>query len=77
MMNMYITILIISIIHSQQNLNNPKEKLRGQHRPIVVFSFGECFVEKMLNGYKSVYKCVRISIHQINRFSSILKPYVI
>lgn len=77
MMNMYITILIISIIHSQQNLNNPKEKLRGQHRPIVVFSFGGYFIEKMLNGYKSVYKRVRLYIHQINGFSSILKPYVI
>lgn len=69
--------LIISIIHSQQNLNNPKEKLKGQHRPIVVFSFGECFVEEMLNRYKSVYKRVKLFIHQINRFPSTLKPYVI
>jgi len=48
-MNKDINILIIRNIHSQQNLNRPKEKLRTKHRPIVEFSFGECFVEKLLS----------------------------
>jgi len=48
-MNKGITILIIREMHSQQNLNRPKEKLRTRHRPIVDFSFGECFVEKLLS----------------------------
>lgn len=52
--------LIIKDIRSQQNLNTPKEKLRIKPsvkcRTIVDFSFGECFVEKLLNIYKSVYK---------------------
>ena len=43
-------------MHSQQNLNRPKEKLRPKHLSIVDFSFGECFVEKLLSIYKSVYK---------------------
>ena len=46
--------LTINNIHSQQNLNNRKEE---QH-PIVDFSFGEWFVEKMLSKYLSVNKCV-------------------
>lgn len=50
--------LITSDIHSQQNLNTPKEKLRITHRPTVDFSFGEWFVEKMLSKYLSVNKCV-------------------
>ena len=68
-MNKDITILIIRNILSQQNLNRPKEKLRARHRPIVDFSFGECFVERLLSIYMSVYKRVVLSIHQINGFS--------
>ena len=48
--------LVINDIHSQQNLNRPKEKLKPKYRPIAGFSFGEWFVEKMLSGYSSVYK---------------------
>jgi len=73
-MNKNITILIISNIHSQQNLNSPKEKLRTRHRLIVDFSFGECFVERLLNMYYSVYKWNKLLVHQINGFSSTLKP---
>ena len=69
--------LTINNIHSQQNLNNRKEKLREEQHPIVDFSFGEWFVEKMLSIYKSVYKHITSTIHQINKFSSTLKPYVI
>ena len=61
-------------MHSQQNLNRPKEKLKPKHLPIVDFSFGECFVEKLLSIYKSVYKRIKLTIHQINGFSSTLKP---
>ena len=50
--------LTINNIHSQQNLNNRKEKLREEQHPIVDFSFGEWFVEKMMSKYLSVYKCV-------------------
>jgi hypothetical protein len=74
---MSINTLIISNIQSQQNLNNPKEKLRNPTLPFVDFSFGEQFVEKMLSIYKSVYKHITSTIHQINKFSSTLKPYVI
>ena len=69
--------LTINNIHSQQNLNKPKEKLRYSTLPIVDFSFGEWLVEKMLSIYKSVYKHVTSIIHQINKFLSTLKPYVI
>ena len=48
--------LTINNIHSQQNLNNRKEKLREEQHPIVDFSFGEWFVEKMLSKYLSVNK---------------------
>ena len=72
-MNKDITILIIRNIHSQQNLNRPKDKLRTEYRPIVDFSFGECFVEKLLSVYKSEYKCIKLAIHQINSFSTIIK----
>ena len=41
------------------------------------FSFGEWFVEKMLRGYEAVYKHITLTIHQINKFSSTSKPYVI
>ena len=58
-MNKDITMLTINNIHSQQNLNNRKEKLREEQHPIVDFSFGEWFVEKMLSKYLSVNKCVR------------------
>lgn len=50
--------LTINNIHSQQNLNNRKEKLREEQHPIVDFSFGEWFVEKMLSKYLSVNKWV-------------------
>ncbi len=50
--------LTINNIHSQQNLNNRKEKLRDHRHPFVDFSFGEWFVEKMLSKYLSVNKCV-------------------
>ena len=50
--------LTINNIHSQQNLNNRKEKLREEQHPIVDFSFGEGFVEEMLSKYLSVNKCV-------------------
>lgn len=66
--------LIINDIRSQQNLNTPKEKLRITHRPTVDFSFGEWFVEKPLREHNPVYKDIKLSIHQINRFSSTLKP---
>lgn len=64
-------------IHSQQNPNNRKEKLREGQHTIVGFSFGEWFVENMLSCYKSVYKHITSTIHQVNKFSSTLKPYVI
>jgi len=77
-MNMSITILIINDIRSQQNLNTPKEKLRikpsVKYRPTVDFSFAEWFVEKPLREHNPVYKDIKLSIHQINRFSSTLKP---
>jgi len=77
-MNRNITILIINNIRSQQNLNTPKEKLRIKPsikpRSTVDFSFGEWFVEKSLREYSLVYKDIKLSIHQINRFSSTLKP---
>ena len=69
--------LTINNIHSQQNLNNRKEKLREEQHPIVDFSFGEWFVEKMLRDYNLVYKHITSTIHQINKFLSTLKPYVI
>ncbi len=72
---MSINALIINNIHSQQNLNKPKEKLRYSTGQIVDFSFGEWFVEKMLSRYKSVYKHITSAIHQINKFLSITKPY--
>mgnify|MGYP007109602933 FL=1 len=40
--------LTINNIHSQQNLNNRKEKLRGKQHQFVGFSICEWFVEKML-----------------------------
>ena len=103
---MGINTLTINDIHSQQNLNKPKEKLRDHRHPFVnlaaelyrsedvayllkrieertayirpaSFSFGEWFVEKMLRGYEAVYKYITLTIHQINKFSSTSKPYVI
>ncbi len=68
--------LKISNMRSQQKLNTPKEKLRITHRQIVDFSFGEWFVEKMLKGYKFVYKHITSAIHQINIFSIIIKSTV-
>ena len=69
--------LTINNIHSQQNLNNRKEKLREGQYTTVDFSFGEWFVEKMLRGYEAVYKHITSTVHQINKFSSTSKPYVI
>lgn len=68
--------LIINNIHSQQILNNRKGLLRKERQPIVGFSFVERFVEKMLNGYNAVYKYVTLIIHQINVFTSTIKPIV-
>ena len=65
--------LTINNIHSQQNLNNRKEELREEQHPIVDFSFGEWFVEKMLRIYLSVNKCVIYAIQQINVFTIIIK----
>ncbi len=69
--------LIIKDIRSQQNLNTPKEKLRIKPsvkcRTIVDFSFGEWFVEKPLRKHNTVYKEIKLSIHQINIFSTITK----
>ncbi len=61
-------------MRSQQKLNTPKEKLRITLRPIVDFSFDEWFVEKSLRKYNTVYKDIKLSIHQTNRFSLTLKP---
>ena len=69
--------MTINDIHSQQNLNKPKEKLRDHRHPFVDFSFGEWFVEKMLKVYRSVYKHITSTAHQINKFSSTSKPYAI
>ncbi|MBE6304095.1 MAG: hypothetical protein E7089_09195 [Bacteroidales bacterium] len=66
---MSINALIINNIHSQQNLNKSKEKLRYSTLQIVDFSFGEWFVENMLNYYRSVYKHITSTIHQINKNS--------
>jgi len=74
---MSINTLIINNIRPQQNLNKPKGKLRYSTQPFVDFSFGEWFVEKMLSIYRSVYKHITSTIHQINKFSSTLKPYAI
>ncbi|TGY02239.1 hypothetical protein E5355_13660 [Bacteroides muris (ex Afrizal et al. 2022)] len=73
-MNKDIIILIISDIHSQQNLNRPKEKLSIKPRLIVGFSFGEWFVERMLNIYLCRYKHIKYAIQRINDFHSPLKP---
>lgn len=69
--------LTINNIHSQQNLNNRKEKLREEQHPIVDFSFGEWFVEKPLRKYNTVYKDIKLSIHQINVFPTIINPTII
>ncbi|NBH90417.1 hypothetical protein D7V78_18605 [Parabacteroides distasonis] len=73
-MNKDIIILIISDIHSQQNLNRPKEKLSIKPRPIVGFSFGEWFVERMLRIYLYGYKHITYTIQRINDFHPPLKP---
>jgi len=65
--------LIINDIRPQQNLNTPKEKLSIKYRPTVDFSFGEWFVEKPLRKHSPVYKDIKLSIHQINVFSTIIK----
>ncbi len=65
--------LVIRKIHSQQNLNNRKEKLREGQHTIVGFSFGEWFVEKMLSKYISVYKRITSPIQQFIVFTIIIK----
>ena len=65
---MGINTLIINKIHSQQNLNKPKGKLRNRTRTIVDFSFGEWFVEKMLSRYGFVYEHITSTIHQSTNF---------
>ena len=60
-MNKDIIMLIINNIHSQQNLNNRKEKLR------------EWFVEKMLSKYSPVYKRITLPIQQFIVFTIIIK----
>lgn len=65
--------LTINNIHSQQNLNNRKEKLRERQHTIVGFSFGEWFVEKMLSKYSSVYKWITLPIQQFIVFTIIIK----
>lgn len=67
----------MSNIHFQQNLNNRKEKLREEQHTIVGFSFGEWFVEKPLRKYNTVYKDIKLSIHQINVFPTIINPTII
>ena len=54
-----------------------KREVENHRHPFVNFSFGEWFVEKMLRGYEAVYKHITLTIHQINKFSSTSKPYVI
>ena len=68
--------LIINNIHSQQILNNRKGLLREERHPVVSFSFVEWFVEKMLSSYNAVYKYIISIIHQINVFTSTIKPAV-
>lgn len=72
-MNKYITILVMSNIHFQQNLNNRKEKLREEQHTIVSFSFGEWFVEKMLSKYSAVYKWITLPVQQFIVFTIIIK----
>ncbi len=72
-MNKYITILVMSNIHFQQNLNNRKEKLIEEQHTIVGFSFGEWFVEKMLSKYSSVYKRITLPVQQFIVFTIIIK----
>ncbi|RXE73857.1 hypothetical protein ED551_06600 [Muribaculaceae bacterium Isolate-013 (NCI)] len=73
-MNKNIILLIISNIHSQQNLNRPKEKLSIKPQPIVGFSLGEWFVERMLRIYLHGYKHITYTIQRINDFHLPLKP---
>jgi len=70
---MGINTLTINDIHSQQNLNKPKEKLRDHRHPFVDFSFGEWFVEKMLSKYSTVYKRITLPVQQFIVFTIIIK----
>ena len=45
--------------------------------PNIRGSLSNTYVEKMLRGYEAVYKYITLTIHQINKFSSTSKPYVI
>ena len=63
----------MSNIHFQQNLNNRKEKLREEQHTIVVFSFCEWFVEKMLSKYSAVYKRITLPVQQFIVFTIIIK----
>lgn len=43
-------------------------------RPMMNFSFGEYFDEKMMRYYRIVYQRLNISIHQFIVFSFIINP---
>ena len=62
---MGINTLTINDIHSQQNLNKPKEKLRDHRHPFVDFSFGERFVEKIFINFKTVCNMTIQDVKQI------------
>lgn len=66
--------MIISNIHSRQNLNNRNWLLRTAGRNTCLFSFGWYFVEKLLNCYNGEYKHDTYPIHQFNGFSSVISP---
>lgn len=66
--------MIISNIHSRQNLNNRNWLLRTAGRNICLFSFGWNFVEKLLSCYNDEYQYHIYSIHQFSGFSSVINP---
>lgn len=72
LLNRSIKYMIISNIHSQQNLNNRNWLLRTTSRSICLFSFGWYFVEKLLSCYNGEYQYYIYSIHQFNGFSSVI-----
>ena len=51
--------LTINNIHSQQNLNNRKEKLRDAQPTVLEFSFGVWLGAKLSTIYCSVKICVK------------------
>ena len=74
LLNRSIKCMIISNIHSQQNLNNRNWLLRTAGRNICLFSFGWYFVEKLLSCYNGEYQYHIHPIHQFNGFSSVINP---